>query len=145
MSTPMLTEQDASHLRLLSIFHYVVAAMTALFSLIFIIHVVIGIGVLSGRLPMNPAPGQAGPPFDERLYGWMFVAIGSVIVLGGLTLAGFMAYAGRCLAHRRRHLLCLIVAGASCCVTPFGTVLGVFTLLVLLRPSVKQAFNPVQA
>ena len=74
------------------------------------------------------------------MFGWMFTIIGSVIVVGGVTLGAFVAYAGRCLAQRRRHTLCLVVAGISCMMMPFGTVLGVFTLIVLLRPQVKAAF-----
>ena len=57
-----------------------------------------------------------------------------------LTLAGFVAYAGRCLSQQRRYLLCMIVAGLACLFTPIGTILGVFTLVVLLRPQVKAAF-----
>jgi len=34
----------------------------------------------------------------------------------------------------------MIVAGITCLSVPIGTVLGVFTLLVLSRPSVKQMF-----
>jgi disulfide bond formation protein DsbB len=52
-----------------------------------------------------------------------------------------MAYAGRCLAQRRRYLLCMVVAGIACIFMPFGTALGVFTLVVLSRPAVKAAFE----
>ena len=38
-------------------------------------------------------------------------------------------------------LVCMIVAGLSCMMMPFGTVLGVFTLLVLLKPQVKALFD----
>ena len=34
----------------------------------------------------------------------------------------------------------MIVAGITCLSVPIGTVLGVFTLMVLSRPSVKQMF-----
>jgi hypothetical protein len=33
------------------------------------------------------------------------------------------------------------MAGVMCIFMPFGTVLGVFTLIVLLRPSVKPLFE----
>ncbi|SBV52388.1 hypothetical protein XBLMG947_3183 [Xanthomonas bromi] len=65
----------------------------------------------------------------------------AAVICCGLTLAGFIAYAGRCIAQRRRHLLCLIVAGISCSFMPFGTVLGVFKLVTLLRPQVKALFG----
>ncbi|WP_447784423.1 hypothetical protein [Stenotrophomonas bentonitica] len=137
---PALSLEDASHLRLLSIFHYVVAGLTALFSLFPLIHVGIGIAALSGAMPIESNGGAASPD-ETRLFGWLFIVIGSVLILCGLTLAGFMAYAGRCLARQRRHTLCLVVAALSCMCMPLGTVLGVFTLIVLLRPAVKAAFD----
>lgn len=137
---PALSLEDASHLRLLSIFHYVVAGLTALFSLFPLIHVGIGIATLMGAMPMESNGGPASPA-ETRLFGWMFIGIGSFVILCGLTLAGFMAYAGRCLARQRRHTLCLVVAALSCMCMPLGTVLGVFTLIVLLRPAVKAAFD----
>ncbi|QNR98221.1 hypothetical protein ICJ04_04725 [Stenotrophomonas sp. 169] len=139
MSTTPLSAQDADHLRLLSIFHYIVAGITALCSLIPVIHLVMGLAIVTGKLPMESQQGNE--PFDPRLFGWFFVAFAGTFIVGGLTLAGFIAYAGRCLAQRRRHLLCMVVAGIACCFMPFGTVLGVFTLIVLLRPSVKAAFG----
>ncbi len=71
----------------------------------------------------------------------MFTVLGTVFVAGGLGMAAFVIHAGRCVARRRRYLLCLIVAGLLCLFAPLGTVLGVFTLVTLLRPQVKAAFD----
>jgi hypothetical protein len=38
--------------------------------------------------------------------------------------------------------LCFAMAGVECIFMPFGTVLGVFTILVLNRQSVKELFAP---
>ncbi len=46
--------------------------------------------------------------------------------------------------HHRRRLFCLVVAGVECAFMPFGTVLGVFTIAVLMRESVKELFEPAQ-
>ncbi|MBH1641021.1 hypothetical protein JY420_05650 [Stenotrophomonas maltophilia] len=139
-TVPVFSAQDADHLRMLAIAHYVVGALIALFSLIFIIHIVLGITALTGNLPLNSG-GQPSSPTEERLFGWMFTIVGCVIVFGGVTLGAFVAYAGRCLTRRRRYLLCLIVAGLACLFTPIGTALGVFSLITLLRPQVKAAFD----
>jgi len=66
---------------------------------------------------------------------------GAAIALGvALAVGTFLA--GRSLAERKRHLFCLVMAGINAAIcTPFGTVLGIFTIIVLLRPSVKQAFG----
>jgi hypothetical protein len=138
------TTDDLQQLKLLSIFHYVVAGVTALFSLFPVIHLVMGLAIVTGHIPMESSNGEAAP-MDPRLFGWLFVGFAALFIVGGLTLAGFMAYAGRCIARRRRHLLCLVVAGISCMLMPFGTVLGVFTLVVLLRPQVRALFTPAAA
>ena len=140
-AVPVFGPQDATQLRQLAIGHYVVAGLMAVFSLIFILHIVLGIAMLSGSLPMKSG-GEPSSPEEQQFVGWLFTVMGVCIVLGGLTLAGFVAYAGRCLSRRRRHLLCLIAAGLACLFTPVGTVLGVFSLITLLRPQVKAAFDP---
>ena len=111
-TVPVFNAQDADHLRMLAIAHYVVGGLIVLFSLIFIIHIVLGITALTGNLPMNSG-GQPSSPAEQRLFGWMFTLIGCVAVFGGVTLGAFVAYAGRCLAQRRRYLLCLIAAGLA--------------------------------
>ena len=37
-------------------------------------------------------------------------------------------------------MLCLVVGALECMMMPFGTVLGVFTLIALTKPSVKALF-----
>ncbi|PPT97467.1 hypothetical protein [Xanthomonas arboricola] len=139
-TTPSASAEDLQQLKLLSIFHYVLAGITGLFSLFPLLHLFLGIAMVSGHMPAQT--GSGAPQMDERLFGWFFVAFAAVFIVCGLTLAACMAYAGRCIAQRRRHLLCLIVAGISCSFMPFGTVVGVFTLVVLLRPQVKALFAP---
>ena len=36
---------------------------------------------------------------------------------------------------------CMTVAGIQCILMPFGTILGVFTIIVLTRGSVKELFS----
>ena len=74
------------------------------------------------------------------------MVIGAVGILAGLTLAVLTVAAGRRLAKYRSHTYCLVVAALLCLFMPLGTALGVFTLIVLMRPSVKQLFSaPVTA
>lgn len=128
--------RDAEHLRILEICHYVVAGLTALWGSIPIIHLLLGAALVSGVFP--PTKSGDGPP---AFIGWVFLVVGGTLVLLGWSLAVATFVAGRSLAKRRRHLYCVIVAAvmAVACV-PMGTVLGVFTLTVLLRPTVKEQF-----
>jgi hypothetical protein len=127
--------KDAEHLKLLAIFHYVVAGMTALFASFPIIHFLIGTAMVIGS---GFAGSKSGEPM---LVGAFFMVFAAVWILAGWTLAICVLAAGRSIAARRRYTFCIVVAGliAATCM-PFGTALGVFTIIVLVRPSVKEAF-----
>ena len=73
--------------------------------------------------------------------GTLFVVIGAAVILFGWVSAALVLLVGRFLARRTHYTFCLIVAGWSCLSFPFGTALGVFSLVVLLRPSVKPLFT----
>jgi len=130
-------KQDEEHLRLLSIFHYVVAGLAALFALFPIIHLILGLFMIFAPDKMFPGKQDAAP----ALIGWFFVIFASVFITLGWTFAAFVVTTGRFLARRKHYTFCLVMAGIECMFMPFGTVLGVFTLVVLLREPVKQLFG----
>lgn len=132
--------KDLEHLRLLSIFHYVVGAMIALFSCIPIFHLMIGISFLTGDFP-NPPNQPNQPEFPIKMFGLMFTIIPLLFILGGWAFAICTIIAGRKLSNRQGYTFCFVVACIMCAIMPFGTVLGVFTIIVLLRDSVKELFN----
>lgn len=129
-------DQDSDHLRLLSIFHYVVGGMLALFACFPVIHLIIGL-ILALSPETNGFP--ATPP---RFVGWVFVVVATGLIVIGWGAAGLVIWAGRCLQRRRHHTFCLIAAGIACMFMPFGTVLGICTFIVLMRPSVRTLFAP---
>jgi len=132
------TDEDRDQLRLLSIFHYILGGLFALFGCFPIIHVTLGLAIVSGA---TSGPGGPGPP---PAVGWLFVAIGGVIMLVLWALAGCLLFAGRCLATQKAYTFCFVVACLSCLQMPLGTLLGVFTIIVLVRPSVKALFEAVR-
>jgi hypothetical protein len=127
--------EDIRHLDLLAIFHYIVAAITALFGCLPIIHLVLGIAMLMGAL--DDGKGNAPPP----AIGLFFVMFALVAITVVWAAAIAMAIAGRRLKRRQSYTYCLVVAAIECIFVPFGTLLGVFTLIVLMRPSVKALFD----
>ena len=131
MNTPT---QDAEHLRLLSIFHYVVAGLAALFACLPVFHLIVGLLMLTG---VGEFGGQE--PFVP-LVGCFIVAFASFFILAGWTFAVCLALAGSFLAKRRHYTFCLVMAALACMFSPFGTVLGVFTIVVLVRESVREIF-----
>lgn len=132
--------KDLEQLKTLSIFYYVVGGLIALFACFPIIHLIIGITFLTGNFPTAPnQPNQ--PEFPIKIFGLMFTIIPLIFIIGGWTLAICTVIAGRKLANRQGYLFCFVVAAILCVFMPFGTVLGIFTIIVLSRDSVKQLFN----
>ena len=180
----MIPNKDAEQLKLLSIFHYVLGGLTAVFSLLPIIHLILGIAVVAGAFPGEgvdarqlgrdadpravhqaphvdnqpalpfadaddeseraieeyPARRRAREPFP-KVIGWFFIIFASAFILIGETLAICLFVAATSLAHRRRYTFCFAVAIMSCLSMPLGTVLGIFTIIVLCRPTVKTLFG----
>ncbi len=133
-----MVNRDEEHLKLLAIFHYVLGGMMAFFSLFGLIYFVMGlVFMLVPTSNWNQGHGQPPPAW----FGLLFMFIGGVIVFLGCTVGGLIAYAGRCIAQRRHHTFCLIMAAIACLWVPIGTVLGVMAIIVLSRPSVKPLFG----
>lgn len=129
-------DKDVEHLRLLSIFHYVVSGMAALFACFPCIHLMFGIAIVRGAL--NAGPGHEPPP---AFLGWFIIGLASAFIVLGWSFAIAVFLAGRFLTQRTHYLYCLVVAGLECLFMPFGTVLAVFTIAVLIQPSVKLLFQ----
>ena len=129
--------EEREYLRLLSIFHYVVGAMTALFACFPLIHLAIGIAMLCGAFD-----GKGAPP---RFLGLFFIVFSSIFILCGWAMAVCMVIAGTKLARYRARTYCLALAAIECIFVLFGTVLGVFTIILLMKDSVKELFAANQA
>lgn len=127
--------QDDEQIRLLSIFHYVVSGLAGLFSLFPLLHLIFGLFIVFAGESFDD--GKGPPP---AFVGWLFVGFAAVFITLGLILAGCVLAAGRFLTQRRNYTFCLVMASVECVFMPFGTVLGVFTIIVLMRDSVKQQF-----
>ncbi|REJ72456.1 MAG: hypothetical protein DWQ29_21190 [Planctomycetota bacterium] len=127
------TDDDAQHLRLLSIFHYIVGGMMGLFGCFPIIHFVVGIAALSGAMNNGNGPPAA--------FGWIFITVAVAVMTFMWSVAIAIILAGPKLRDRTGYTYCVVAHVVERTFMPFGTVLGVLTLIVLMRPSVKAAFG----
>src|SRR5881397_2599896 len=134
--------QDTEHLRLLAIFHYVVAGLAALFSLFPLLYTTVGTIFIFAARHGTPKPGEELPP---EFLGWIFIVLGSLLFLLGIAMAICISIAGRCLSRRKCYSFALVIACIECLFIPLGTILGVFTIVVLARESVKALFSPAPA
>ena len=130
-----MVNQDDEHLRLLSILYYVWGGLAA-----FGACAVGGYAVLAGGILTAASQSQGGPPAWAGAVAFVLMGFGFVIAAA---YAGLTLWTGYNLARRKRYTLCFVMAALSCFSIPLGTALGVFTIVVLSRPSVKQLFRPM--
>ncbi len=133
--------RDTEHLRLLAIFHYVAAGLAAFFSFFPLLYATIGGIFIFVSRHGTPKPGEELPP---EFVGWIFVGLGLVLFLLGIAMAICILIAGRCLSRRKAYSFALVVACIECLFIPFGTILGVFTIVALSRESVRTLFLTAQ-
>jgi len=131
-----LVDRDQEHLRLLMWAYYIWAGTIGLFSLFALFYIGIGAMFASGAFPQ---PNNSKD--DPRVFGLLFIGIGSAFLILGSTFALLTFFAGRSIRDRRRRIFCLILAGLNCLQVPFGTAMGVCTFIVLNRPEVKLLFD----
>lgn len=129
-------EKDIEHLRLLTIGHYVYSAIVALFACIPIIHFTIGLVFL-----LNPPIQAPGDEFPAQTFGAIFATVGGLLVLAGWTFAACIFMTARSLAARKRYYFCMVIHAISCLFFPFGTILGVLSIIVMQRPAVRALFQ----
>ncbi len=122
-------------LRLLSTLHWVLAGLAGIFSLLPLLYVVMGVMMTRGGV------GNRNPP--PLFFGWFMVVLGLTSMVLGVGYAVAVAVAGRFIAQARHWTFIIMVAALSCAFFPFGTVLGVFTIVILSRSEVKALFHPL--
>jgi hypothetical protein len=134
--------RDTEHLQVLAIFHYVVAGLAGLFSFFPLIYTIIGTIFIFAARHGTAKPGEDLPP---EFLGWIFAVVGSLLFLIALAMAICILIAGRSLALHKRYSFALVMACIECLFIPFGTILGVFTIVVLSRESAKALFSTATA
>ncbi|HTS16143.1 MAG TPA: hypothetical protein VMP11_01075 [Verrucomicrobiae bacterium] len=131
----MAYSNDADKLLLLSIFHYIIGGFAALSS-------VLALPFLVLACPAALVSKQVGQGALAPRFGSIFLLIGCAILLLIGTCAALLITAGRSLATHKRYTFCLIIAVLELFFFPFGTILGLITLIVLTRQSTQQLFHP---
>jgi hypothetical protein len=131
-------DQDREHLRLLSIFYYIWAALQSLAGLIGVAFV--GVGAFLASSPQIAQSRNPPPPW----LGAVFAGLGAFVFVSVEVVAALSFFTGRFLSRRQHHTFCVVISALNCMSLPFGTALGVFSLIVLQRPSVKALFASIR-
>ncbi len=110
----------------------------AVFACLPLIHLGVGAAVLMG-MEMTDDSGQPAPMW----FGWLFFIIGLAGFLVGQAISVSVILSGRFLKQRKHYWFSFVLACIACTFMPFGTVLGVLTIIVLSRDSVKALYGMV--
>jgi hypothetical protein len=124
---------DEEHLKLLPIGYWVMAGFLGLYALFMLAY----FGLLGTMFATFPQQGMEGPPPQ---FGWLFLGFGFLVFMFMAVGVWLKVMAGFWITRRRRRVGILIAAALTCVEIPFGTVLGVWTLVTMTRPGVKALF-----
>jgi len=131
----MEASTDREHLRLLTIFYYIWAGLQSLGGLAGLAFMGVGAFIVSS--PQFVQANNPPPPW----FGAIFAGMGALVFVAVEGMAALSFFTGRFLSRRQHHTFCVVISALNCMSLPLGTALGVFTILVLQRPSVKALFT----
>ena len=137
----IMYDENERYLQILSIAHYVHGALIGLLAFFPIFHFGIGIAMLTGQF------GSSGrnTEFPATWFGLFFVCIAGAIMVSGWAYAVCSILAGRYMQQRKNYTFCMVMGGVDCIFQPLGTVIGVFTLLLLTRAPVRAMYDRAEA
>lgn len=132
---------DERYLNLLSIFHFIVAGIAGLFACIPLLHLAYGFTVVN-EMPLFQSPDMVSKDMfsPSSLLPLLFILLPAAFIALGWTFAIALGLNGYFIRKRQWHTYCLVISSIETIFTPFGTVLGVLTIILLTRPSVKALF-----
>jgi hypothetical protein len=127
-----MDDHDEAELHLLARLHYVLAILTALFSLVAIPLLWAGAAAVHG---------PAGEIDEAYLLALFKLTLGISVGAVCLVHAGVLAYIGRLIQSRRRRWLIWVFSVLHLINVPLGTALSIYAFIVLGRESVKGRFR----
>lgn len=135
--------KDESTLQAISILNYVLAGFQLLGFCCPVMHLGMGAMMMIAPDSMGPPPGQGngGEIVMFRFMGGMVVLFAGGIMLFSLLLAFLFLKQARDLGKRENYKFCFIISAIQCLIFPFGTALGVWTLVMLMKDDVKELFR----
>jgi hypothetical protein len=131
---------DEERLRLLSLFHFIKGGITSAFSLLGLLYFLfLGfIMKMGNRFNIPSDPYNQGFPLE--LISYIFI-IGGMIVALVLLFGILQMVSGYYLKRKEHRLFSFTIGIIEILEFPYGTILGIMTLIVLSRDSVKRKYN----
>ena len=135
VNTPVLPSVARDDLRLLALLHYLIAALAGFFALLPVVYLGMALAADIDPFATNLRVAAYGRP------GVGALALAALLALFLFACAAGLALAGRHLAKGERHGFCQAMAFVAMPFVPFGTLLGIWSLVVLARADVRAVFT----
>ena len=131
---------DHEHLRLLEVFHYISGGLTILFSSLFIFHLVF-MSYFMMNPDLFPSKAEVTGDFHPEQFLSFFLFIFGFLVILGIAFGIAQILSGRFMKKRKNRLFSVIVSIPNVLFIPYGTILAIFTLVVLDKKTIKQIYD----
>lgn len=136
-------DRDAQHLKTLAILHFVLGGMGVCGLGFIVVH------FFMMQMLMNSPPGSSSgtprsspPPEEFMLIMQGIYVVGAVL---GVLFIVLNILSGLYMLKWRRRTFSMVVSAMNCLQMPLGTALGVFTIIVLMRDSVRLKYATTRA
>lgn len=148
---------------MLSFFFYISGIITAVFASFLLLHVAMFGGMAAIPDSAWNQPAKSSPPATQptvtltptptpkpseappRIMFAIFAGIAGMIMFIGWTIGGLTIYAGRCIKKRKNYVFVIVISALKCIFVPYGTLLGVLSLIVLSKPHIRSLFYSTAA
>lgn len=121
---------------MLVVFHYVVAGLSFLGFAFLFMHFLF-MRFIFARPDIWKNAGHGPPPELFELLKWAYFFAGICLTIA--IALNFLS--ATFLRQRRNRIFSIVVAAIDCIQIPFGTLLGIFTIMVLSRESVRAVYE----
>jgi hypothetical protein len=128
---------DLRYLNIVAGLHLVVGVMAGLFSCLPLINLSMGLPMLS-HLPKVLVQDTYSP---FVILSIAFAVFPIIIVIVGWMFAIAVVLNGYYITRRQWLTYCTVMSGIETIFMPFGTVLGVFTIILLSKPDLRNLFD----
>ncbi len=129
--------RDNEHVKLLVVFHYVLAGLLLLGILFLGLHYFALNTIFLTEDIWESAEGTPPPKGFFTFFIWFYILMGCFLIVqaaANILSAIFMQ-------QRRYRMFSIVIAAINCLNIPFGTLLGVFTIVTLIRESVISSYS----
>ena len=131
-------QKVSRNLNTLAVLQYVWAGLSFFSAIIiFIVYFILGTAFTSDVFPVSNADDQA----VFQVIGGVFFIISIISVIILIATAVMKIMCGVFIQKKKNRIFCIVIAALECFNIPFGTALGVFTIVELEKPEAKEMFE----